>query len=123
MAERHRVSLFLSLMKQMAHQRFIFVGRPENIATLAKLGITRQHAKSLILSLKPDDYVSGPDPDHNNPGLDVWVYGLRISGLDVYVKLQIVLTEGQCVCVSFHEAERSMHYPLREGAEPSGKGD
>jgi len=123
MVERHKAVLFLALMKQMAHQRFIFVGRPENIATLAKLGITRGHAKSLVLGLRPEDCVSGPDPDYDNPGLDVWVFGLRVSGLDIYVKLQVVLSQGHCVCVSFHEAERPMHYPLRESTAPSGKGD
>ena len=113
MVERYRVVLFLTLMKQAAHRKFIFVGRPENIATLAKLGITRTHAQSLVLGLKPEDCVSGPEPDHNNPGLDLWVFGLGVSGLDVYIKLQVVMSEGHCVCVSFHEAERPIHYPLR----------
>lgn len=113
MVERHKVVLFLTLMKETAHRKFVFVGRPENIATLAKLGITRAHAKSLVLGLTPEDCVSGPGPDHNNPGLDFWVFGLRLSGMDVYIKLQVVISESHCVCVSFHEAERPLHYPLR----------
>jgi hypothetical protein len=121
LAERHKTVLFLHLMKQMAHQRFVFVGRQENLDTLAKLGITRKHAKSLVLGLKPEDCVSGPDPDRNNPGRELWVFGLGISGVEVYVKLQIVLTPAQCVCVSFHEADRPMHYPLRESAPPTSE--
>lgn len=121
MAERHNVVLFLTLMKQLAHQRFDFVGRAENLATLANLGITREHAKSLVLGLKPDDYVSGPDPDHNNPSLDLWVFGLGVDGSEVYVKLQLLVNENQCVCVSFHVAERPMHYPLRESEPPGAK--
>jgi len=113
MVERHKVVLFLTLMKSTAQRKFIFVGRPENIATLAKLGITRVHAKSLVLGLTPEDCVSGPDPDYSNPGLDLWVFGLRLSGTDVYIKLQVVMSEGHCVCVSFHEAEKPLHYPLR----------
>lgn len=123
MVQRHQSVLFLTLMKQMAHQRFIFVGRPQNIATLAKLGITRHHAKSLVLGLRPEDCVSGPDPDYNNPGLDFWVFGLHVSSIDIYIKLQVATSEDQCVCVSFHEAERPLHYPLAEGTAASGKGD
>ena len=53
----------------------------------------------------------------------VLFFGLRVSRSDVYVKLQLILTEGQCVCVSFHPAAQPLHYPLREGPAPSGKGD
>ena len=37
-----------------------------------------------------------------------------VSGCEVYVKLQAFVDPACCVCVSFHESEYPMHYPLRE---------
>ena len=120
--ERRKVVLFLHLMKMAAHQRFVFVNRHKNLETLASLGITRGHAESLVLGLQPSDYVSGPDPDRNNPGLEMWVFGLRAAGSEVYVKLQVISDPPvACVCISFHEPDRPLHYPLREAGPPADK--
>jgi len=117
-----KVLLFLHLMKMAAHERFVFVNRRKNLEALAALGITREHAKSLVLGLQPGDYVSGPDPDHNNPGLQLWVFGLHAAASEVYVKLQVIPDPpARCVCVSFHESERPMHYPLREAEPPANE--
>ena len=120
--ERHKVVLFLHLMKMAARAHFVFVGRRVNLEALALLGITREHAQLLVTGLKPEDYVSGPDADNNNPGLELWVFGLHISGHEVYVKLQVISDPPvRCVCVSFHESERPMHYPLREAQPPQSE--
>lgn len=114
MVQRHQVVLFLELMKTTARRRFVFVGRKKNLDMLAALGISRTHAESLVMGLKPEDYVRGPEADHNNPVLDVWVFGLSASGREIYVKLQLLLEPPSCVCISFHEPDRPMRYPLRE---------
>ena len=119
MVERHKVVLFLELMKRTGQTRFTLVSRPETLGSLARLGITRRHAEALVMALKAEDYVSGPDPDSKYPGLEMWVFGLTLSEHEVYVKLQVLLNPAHCVCVSFHIAERPMHYPLRE-ARPDG---
>jgi len=112
---RQQVILFLHLMKMAAAARFVFVRRRENLETLAQLGITRQHAEDLVLGLTPTDYSNGPAPDHNNLGLEMWVFGLRIGGSEVYVKIQVIADPPErCVCISFHESERPMYYPFRE---------
>ncbi|MBU2604082.1 MAG: type II toxin-antitoxin system MqsR family toxin [Actinobacteria bacterium] len=121
MDRRSRVVLFLELMKLTARSRFVFVGRRKNLDTLAMLGMTREHAQSLVLGLTPDNYVGGPDADHNHPGLDVWVFGLGDSGHEVYVKLQVIPDPAACLCVSFHESERPLHYPLREAQPPESE--
>jgi hypothetical protein len=116
---RHQVALFLHLMKTTAQSRFVFVPRKVNIDALARLGITSKHAKSLVMALTPDDYVSGPDPDHNNPGRDVWVFGAIASSQEVYVKLQVIIEPSeQCVCISFHLPQHPMRYPLRQNRPP-----
>jgi hypothetical protein len=120
--DRHKVLLFLHLMKMAAHERFVFANRRKNFEALASLGITREHAESLVLGLRPGDYVRGPDPDHKNPGLEMWVFGLRVAGSEVYVKLQVIADPpARCVCVSFHEPERPMRYPLREAEPPANE--
>ncbi len=117
MVERHKVVLFLHLMKQAAREHFVFVGRKKNLDALARLGITREHAQALVRAIKPEDYVSGPDEDHNNPALEMWAFGVRVSGSEVYVKLQVQVEPSRCVCVSFHEPEHPMRYPLRENRQ------
>ena len=90
MIERHKVVLFLHLMKVAANEQFVFVPRRINIEGLARLGINRRHAQELVTGLTPQDYVNGPVPDHNNPGLEMWVFGLRVRGSEVYMKIQVI---------------------------------
>jgi len=120
--ELHNVVLFLDLMKRTAREEFVFVGRRTNLEALALLGITREHAESLVRALKPEGYVAGPKHDQNNTGLDMWIFGLHVSSREIYVKLQIVVEPARCVCVSFHVAEHPMHYPFRETQPPDSKG-
>jgi Motility quorum-sensing regulator, toxin of MqsA len=118
---RHQVVLFLHLMKQTALQRFIFVDRSVNLVTLARLGITREEAQSLVMGLTPEHYVRGPDQDDNYPDLEGWVFGLQVTGSEVYVKIQVIVEPARCVCISFHESERPMHYPFRETEPPANE--
>jgi len=108
-------------MKVAANEQFVFVGRRTNLETLARLGINRRHAQNLVTGLKPEVYVGGPAPDHNNPGLQMWVFGLRVRGSEVYVKIQVIVEPARCVCISFHESERPMHYPFRETQPPASE--
>lgn len=122
MAARHQVVLFLHLMKESARRRFIFVDRRVNLMTLARLGITRKEAQSLVMGLTPEHYVRGPDQDENYPALEVWVFGLHVTETEVYVKVQVLADPPErCVCISFHESERPMHYPFRETEPPANE--
>ena len=124
MHTRERVRLFLHLMKMAAAVRFIFEGRSKNLQTLASLGITRVGAQNRVLALTPEDYSSGPSPDHKHPGRAVWVFGLFINGTEVYVKVQVISDPPErCVCISFHEAERPLGYPLRSDETTANEED
>lgn len=123
MVERHKVVLFLELMKRTAQTRFTFVQRQKTLESFAQLGITRPHAQQLVLGLRPEDYVSGPTPDNRYPSLEMWVFGLHVSAHEIYIKLQLVADSTHCVCVSFHIAERPMHYPLREARSDDSTGE
>lgn len=119
MTARHHVVLFLHLMKETAEKRFTFVRRAVNLRTLAQFGLMPRDAKARVLALEPDDYVSGPTPDHNAPEREVWVFGLHIDHVEVYVKIQVIAEPPEgCVCISFHTADRPMTYPLRTNPQP-----
>lgn len=120
MVERDQVMLFLALMRDCAACQFRLERRDKNMATLARLGITQKDAKSRILALKPSDYLKGPTPRPGHPSQESWEFGLRIEATDVYIKLEIRLEPARCLCVSFHDAERPMTFPYRQGARRGG---
>jgi hypothetical protein len=62
MVEHDQVALFLMLLRQCATCNFRLARRPENMATLAQLGMTLEDARERILALTPADYVEGPAP-------------------------------------------------------------
>ena len=110
---RDQVMLFLALMRECAACSFRLERRDKNMATLAGLGITIRDAKGRILALTVNDYVEGPTARPDRPSQESWVFGLRIHGTDVYIKLEVRLEPARCLCVSFHNAERPMAFPYR----------
>jgi hypothetical protein len=113
-ADHHQVVLFLHLMKLCASKQFRFVPRKKNLDALALLGMTVADAKSRVLGLTPEDYVSGPLCDPSRPGVELWVFGLEIEPEQIYVKLHVIVEPERCVCISFHAAEEPLEYPLKE---------
>lgn len=120
MVERDQVALFLTLLRQCAACDFRFERRPENMATLALLGMRVGDAHERVLALTPMDYVEGPSPRSEDSSQEAWVFGLRIQGIDVYVKVSIRLEPARCVCVSFHEAKWPMELPYRKEPRRGG---
>jgi hypothetical protein len=122
MVERDQVALFLTLLRQCAACNFRFENRDKNIATLARLEMTPQEVRQRILALMPADYVEGPTPRPGRFPQEFWVFGLRIKGADVYVKLSIDLEPDRCLCVSSHEADRPMHFPYGNASGRDARG-
>ncbi|MDP2181850.1 MAG: hypothetical protein Q8K99_04685 [Actinomycetota bacterium] len=113
MVERDQVALFLELLRQCASCSFRFERRPENMATLARLGITIPDARARVLALTPADYVEGPTARPENPSQEAWVFGLNVRGAQVYVKVSIRLEPARCLCISFHDAKWPLAFPYR----------
>lgn len=114
MAEHDQVALFLRLLRDCAACGFRFERRPENMATLARLGMRIADAKERVLALTPEDYVKGPTPRSARSSQEAWVFELRINGTSIYVKVSVRLEPARCVCVSFHTAQWPMSRPYRE---------
>lgn len=112
MTERHKITLFLSLMKTAANSRFVLAQRKKNLDTLALLGLDLADAKERVLSLVPENYVGGPAPDDKRQGDEVWVFGLKVEGREIYVKVCVITEPLLCTCISFHTADKPLSYPF-----------
>lgn len=85
--------------------------RNKNTDALFELDITPNHRKEVIKSLRPEDYSEGPIIDTLNYYGEMWVFGKIVNGYEVYIKIAILKAGG--ICISFHKAERKLHYPLK----------
>ena len=90
------------------------ISRPETRPTLARLGMTKANLEQLLLGLSVADYCKGPEPDRDRPG-EMWFFGRRIKGEDIYIKLKVAKAGGQSIakCISFHRAQFPLKYPFR----------
>ncbi len=120
-AKKLLVEQFLNDFKAtIANQRPYVIPRNKNLATLSELGLTFTDQHNTILQLSAEDYVSGPDPDHQRPG-EVWVFGKQLLANEIYIKLKLVEYQPcdstgrvkQPICLSFHITEQPLNYPLK----------
>jgi hypothetical protein len=67
-----------------------------------------------VLSLRVEDYSSGPKPDRDEPG-QVWEFGKKVGGNEIYIKLKIHDQGRRKVakCISFHIAVHDVCYPFK----------
>ncbi len=116
MADRWQVELFLHEFRQCWPPDCLVENREKNSIALAELGLTPALRTEAIFNLTVSNYVEGPNPDHDRPGQELWVFGATIEGAEIYIKLKIFETkEGRRVgkCLSFHRAEQRLPYPFR----------
>jgi hypothetical protein len=116
-ANRSEVTEFLNLFKGCVNlQRYSIRDRDKNIQTLIDLGINPNERIEIMLSLVPEDYVKGPEPDKMESDKEVWIFGKKHSGGEIYIKLRVVEDTKhrgfRALVWSFHPAEKKMHYPL-----------
>jgi len=119
--DRWQVELFLRHFKQAWLPACITVDRDKNNQALADLGWTPYQRRDFVLALTVEDYSEGPLDDHRDPRQQVWIFGAKAGGREVYIKL--ALKEDSRVfrakCLSFHAAEQGLVHPF---AGPGGGG-
>lgn len=90
-------------------------GRQKNMNTLAELEISASQMKEEVLSLGVTNYKSGPLKDnagyHNT---DMWEFGKKIKGKEVYIKITPGEYNASTLCISFHIAEHKISYPFSD---------
>jgi hypothetical protein len=114
-SKKARIVAFLMEFKKIvtAGRGLDIIPRHANVACLAELGLTRKNQREEILALTVSDYCEGPEPDKDRPG-EIWVFGKRIGGKEVYIKLKIarVGKEKMAKCISFHPAKHPLCFPF-----------
>lgn len=116
MATREEVASFLSAFTVKSKiLGIVFRGdRVKNQQTLADLEISALQREEEILSLKAEHYSAGPIEETLNKGEDMWVFGKKIKGKEVYIKITLGGCNHKTFCISFHIAERKMSYPFSD---------
>ncbi len=117
MPTRESVIQFLAAWKSASRIFIDFVPRQKNIEGLKNLEITIKIARELLQSISIENYVSGPEIDRDKGTRDIWVFGLTIGRIEVYIKIKMFQVQGtaKCKCLSFHPAEQPLSYPFAGG--------
>ena len=116
--DRAQVERFLGRIRKVARDRrhFDLIPRAATNSLLRGLGLKTEAARREIIGIEVDDYSSGPEADRDRPG-EVWVFGRQVENTEVYIKLKLSKDpdtgEEYLECISFHEAEYRLKYPLR----------
>jgi hypothetical protein len=87
--------------------------RGKNAQTLAELEIRPNERKAILAALEFKDYSQGPLEELLYKGADMWVFGKTIKKKEVYIKITLGASGSSVICISFHLAEHTMHYPLK----------
>ncbi len=114
---------FLVEFKELAQQKLYVANRIENTQALIDLGLTFTDRLNVLLSLSVEDYSVGPVADRDRSG-DLWIFGVTINHVEMYIKLKIVAYEEcgtkrhvkQAKCISFHPAIEPLDYPFKKPA-------
>ena len=119
MATRTEVEQFLNQFKvKLEIWGIVFLdGREKNIQALADLGISRFERLDIIKTIQVEDYSEGPIKDVLNDYGEMWVFGKDVNGFETYIKITMGKPSLKTICISFHQAEHPMNYPLKDNKE------
>ena len=92
------------------------IERKKNFQGLLDLDITARERERIVLSLTVEDYYKGPSANTSEEGA-LWEFGKSIKKKETYIKLAEGAKSQHAVCVSFHPAERKIHYPFKQSHE------
>lgn len=91
-----------------------FRPRDKNLQGLADLDIMASKRLQCIMNLRAEDYYAGPKNDTYDANLpDYYEFGIQIKGIEVYIKISKGLANKAADCMSFHPAEFTITYPLK----------
>jgi len=115
MATKTEVEQFLREFKEKMRITTVFFrdDRGKNAQTLSDLEIRPIDREKTLLNLKVEDYAEGPLEDTLYKGNDMWVFGKEVKKNEIFIKISIGYGLGGVLCISFHIADRSMKYPLK----------
>jgi hypothetical protein len=77
------------------------------------LEINPSFREKVIKELEIHDYSEGPIEDLLNKGTPLWVFGKKIKGQEIYIKITMGISGAQTICSSFHISQYEMKYPFK----------
>lgn len=87
--------------------------RQKNVDALLSMEIKPNDRKKILEELQVQDYSQGPIIDTLHKGTDMWVFGKKVKGHEIYIKITMGIPQSGVICISFHKAEHPMKYPLK----------
>ena len=116
MATKEEVEAFLRVMRDKI-RIFDVAFRPsdKNLEFLAEIDLVPIERIEYLKKLTYENYKSGPNKDTHDIGKpDYYEFGIEIKGVKAYIKVSLGLNDKRVDCMSFHKAEISITYPLKE---------
>lgn len=99
------IEKFLSCVRQAIDGKNArLIPRKKNLCYLIEIGIKVSDAIDEVYSLKCEDYLDGPKPNENikHSEDDVWMFKKKVEGHNTYIKMSIMLCNGELAIISFH---------------------
>lgn len=92
------------LQNAIRTNRFVFINRTKNMATLSSLGLLMSDVRDVLMHLTFAEYTKGPETDRDQPSSDpFWFFKKTVCGQVLYIKFKIEYqTDGKVKVVSFH---------------------
>ena len=87
--------------------------RGKNTQALLNLEISPAQRIKIIEALSTEDYTEGPNEDTLYAGAPLWVFGKPVKNCQIYIKISMGPPNRAVICISFHEAEYPMQFPLK----------
>jgi len=87
--------------------------RGKNSQALLDLEISPSQRTEIIKSIEPENYSEGPLDEKLYDGSHMWVFGKKVKGNEVYIKISMGSKDLPVICISFHIAQHKMKYPFK----------
>ncbi len=87
--------------------------RGKNAQCLADLEMRPVDRDKVLDGIESKDYCKGPIKEELYNGADMWVFGKKFKGEEIYIKITLGANSDKVICISFHIAEQPIHYPLK----------
>ena len=116
MATQQEIERFLAEIREKIRVfGIVFRPRKKNLDALLELDIVPIDRINYLCKLTSENYYRGPRNDTHNPDRpDYYEFGMQIKGVEVYIKISLGLNDKPVDCMSFHNAERPIWYPLKK---------
>ncbi|WP_082911279.1 toxin [Pedobacter psychrophilus] len=88
--------------------------RKKNTEALLALDIIPLKRKEIIETIEVQDYSEGPLDDTLYGVASMWVFGKKLNGEEIYIKISMGIPDSSVICISFHTAEHKMKYPHKK---------